>query len=252
MRAELAKVHDMVLPDRPGMFARDDAWWDHRLFDPPHRREGWTPLRCVLAEDASGPRGYGLYAARSTWDDHFLAAGTLQVREMMAADPAAAASIWRDLLTRDLVTEVQVPNRPLDDPLLHLLADPRRARARVADGLWVRLTDVGRALTQRRYAAETDVVIEVSDETCPPNSGRWRLRTHRGGDGAGFAAACERTGDPADLGASVRALGAAYLGGTLLGSMAGAGFVTELRRGAIAELSAAMSWDPAPWCPMIF
>lgn len=252
VRAELAKVHDMVLPARPGMFARDDAWWDHRLYDPPNQRDGATPLRCVLAEDASGPRGYGLYAGRSSWDDNFVASGTLRVREMMAADPAATAALWRDLLTRDLVTEVQVAYRPPDDPLLHLLADPRQARAQVSDALWIRLTDVGRALTQRRYATETDVVIEVSDGVCPANAGRWRLRARRAGDASGCAAECERTADPADLAASVRALGATYLGGTRLGSMAAAGLVTELRDGAVAELSAAMSWDPAPWCPMIF
>jgi hypothetical protein len=28
--------------------------------------------------------------------------------------------------------------------------------------------------------------------------------------------------------------------------------VTELRPGTLAPLSAAMSWDPAPWCPRIF
>jgi hypothetical protein len=39
----------------------------------------------------------------------------------------------------------------------------------------------------------------------------------------------------ADIALDVRELGAAYLGGTRLG-----------------PLSAAMTWDPAPWCPMIF
>ena len=249
---ELAKVHDMVLPSRPGMFARDDAWWQHRLYDPPHRRDSATPLRCVLAEDPSGPRGYGLYSAKDGWDQHSLPDGTLRIREVMAADPAAAAAIWGDLLTRDLISEVRVANRPPDDPLLHMVADPARARARVSDGLWARLADVPTALTQRRYSSSADVVIEVSDETCPQNAGRWRLRTSGRGGPAGSPASCERTGDPADVALPVRALGAAYLGGTRLGTLAEAGMVTERRSGALAELSAAMSWDPAPWCPMIF
>ena len=50
----------------------------------------------------------------------------------------------------------------------------------------------------------------------------------------------------------VRAPGAAYLGGTRLGPMAAAGLVAELRPGTLASLSAALSWDPAPWCPMMF
>jgi hypothetical protein len=50
----------------------------------------------------------------------------------------------------------------------------------------------------------------------------------------------------------VVALGAAYLGGTRLGGLAAAGQINEQRPGAVAELSAAMSWDPAPWSPMPF
>jgi hypothetical protein len=47
-------------------------------------------------------------------------------------------------------------------------------------------------------------------------------------------------------------LGATYLGGTSLGVLARAGLATEVRGGALAALSAALSWDPAPWCPTIF
>jgi predicted acetyltransferase len=93
-----------------------------------------------------------------------------------------------------------------------------------------------------------DVVIEVNDDSCGWNQGRWRLTA--GADGVG--ATCERTTGAADIALPVRALGAAYLGGTRLGPMAAAGLVTELRPGTLARLSTALSWDPAPWCPMIF
>ena len=108
-----------------------------------------------------------------------------------------------------------------------------------------------RALIQRRYACTVDVVIEVADDLFADNAGRWRLRAPgpAGAEGAAAAAAasCERTSAPADLALPVQALGAAYLGGTRLSALAGAGLVSEMRPGAVAELSAAMSWDPAPW-----
>jgi hypothetical protein len=69
---------------------------------------------------------------------------------------------------------------------------------------------------------------------------------------AGPTVTCARTSAPADVALPARALGAAYLGGTRLGALAAAGLVTELRPGALAALSAALSWDPAPWCPAIF
>jgi predicted acetyltransferase len=247
-RPELAKVYDLVLQSRPGLFARNPAWWDRRLHDPESRRNGASPLRCLLAEDDQGTRGYALYSATEHWDDStFLPDTTLNVRELVAADPAASATLWQDLLSRDLVTSFRAGLRPADDPLLYQLADPRRARPTLADGLWVRLVDVPAALSGRRYACPVDMVIEVHDALLPGNAGRWRLRA-----GADGAAVCERTSDPADLSLDIASLGAAYLGGTRLSAPAGAGLVTEHRPGAIRDLSTAMSWDPAPWCPIIF
>ena len=37
-----------------------------------------------------------------------------------------------------------------------------------------------------------------------------------------------------------------------LSALAGAGLVTEGRPGAVRQLSTALSWDPAPWCPVNF
>jgi len=247
--AELVKVYDAVLAAQPGFFTRNDAWWERVLKDWAEDRHGFSPQRCVIAEDDSGPRGYALYAAKGRWDDDtFLPDSLLIVNELIAADPAAGAALWRDLLSRDLVTEVIARLRPADDPLLYQLLDPRRARLQVSDALWVRIVDVPKALTERLYSCPVDVVLEVRDELLPANAGRWRVRA------AGLAAGvtCERTSDAADIALDVRDLGAAYLGGTRLGALAAAGLITELRPGSLAPLSAAMSWDPAPWCPKIF
>jgi predicted acetyltransferase len=253
--AELTKVYDSVLPGRPGLFVRNEAWWQRIIYDPPEDRQGASPVRCLLAEDESGPRGYALYSARELPDtDPFLPAAVLTVRELMAVDPAASAALWTDLLSRDLTSEFRARLRPVDDPLLYQLADPRRARPQLADGLWVRITDIPGALAGRRYAAPVDLVIEVRDDMLPANAGRWRLTTAPGaGDaGRGLAASCVRVTSAADLVLDVTQLGAAYLGGTRLGTLAEAGLVTGLRPGAVRQLSAAMSWDPAPWCPTVF
>jgi len=249
--AEMGKVYDLAMAERPGLYARTEAWWDRLTHDPDSAAD--PPMRCVLAEDDSGPRGYALFASEGRWETGtFLPDGVLDVSEAIAVDPAAAAALWADLLSRDLISTFRLHMRPVDDPLLDLLADSRRARPRLADGLWVRLVDVGRALAQRHYACPVDLVIEVTDELCPQNRGRWRLTAATVSAPSGFSGTCERTTAPADLALPVRALGAAYLGGTRLGALAAAGLATEATPGSVAALSAAMSWDPAPWCPMIF
>jgi predicted acetyltransferase len=252
-RAELAKVYDLALAERPGLYARTEPWWDRLLTDL-HSEDGSSQqIRCVLAEDDSGPRAYAVFTSTERWDeDAGLPRGVLEVSEALATDPAATAALWDNLLSRDLVGEFHARMRPVDDPLLYLLADPRRVRSVVSDGLWVRLVDVGRALAQRHYARAVDVVIEVADELCPQNAGRWRLATEAGVAPTGFRATCERTAAPADVVLPVWAVGAAYLGGTGLKAMASAGMITEATPGSLAALSTAMSWEPAPWCPMTF
>lgn len=243
---ELAKVFDAQLGARPGAFARNDAWWAATVADPEYRREGYGPLMCVLAEDDAATRGYVLFSARGSDDADEIPDGSLVVRELYAADPAAYAALWAHVLSRDLIRTVSAPLRPSDDPLLRLLADPRRARPRMIDGMWARLVDVDRALTARAYSTPVDAVIEVRDAVCPWNDGRWRLRV------AAEGAECVRTGDAPDVTVPVAALGGAYFGGTRLGSYGAAGLAVEHRPGALRALSAAFAWDPAPWCPIMF
>jgi predicted acetyltransferase len=257
--AELAKVYEAVLPAQPGFFARSasssdsfDDWWERVLSDEPDDRHDFSPLRCLLAEDGSGARGYALYTTAQRWDEATgLPDSPLVVRELIATDPAAGAALWHNLLTRDLVSRITAESRCAEDPLLYQLFDQRRARPQVSDGLWVRIIDLPGALTRRAYSGPVDVVIEVTDELLAGNAGRWRLRAGGpGGPGAGVS--CERTDEPAGLALDIRELGAAYLGGTRLGTLAAAGLVSELRPGAVLRLSSAMTWDPAPWCPQIF
>lgn len=243
---EMTKVFDAWLGTRPGAFARDEAWWSVLVGDPEYRRNGFGPLRCVLAEDASGPRGYALFTTRESDDEDGLPDGRLVVRELFGLDPAAYAAVWAHVLNRDLVRTVTVPGRPADDPLLRLLADPRRARARTTDGLWARLVDVDRALAARRYLTPVDATIAVRDEVCPWNAGTWRLRA--GADGA----ECVRTDAAPDVTLPTAALGAAYFGGTRLLTYGEAGLAEEHRPGALRALSMAFGWEPSPWSPTEF
>ena len=252
LRTELAGIYDAVVPLRPGMMARGERWWQSTVADPEIHRGGRSSLKCLLAAGDAGPCGYALYRTKADWDDDGLPWGSLSVQELITTDAAATAALWADLLTRDLIGEVVARMRPVDDPVLDMLADRRRARAYLTDGLWIRLIDVPAALTARRYSCAADIVIEVTDDLMPANAGRWRLQCPGPADGEATTASCERTTAAADIALPVAALGAGYLGGTRLGALAGAGLVSEQKRGALSRLSAALYADPAPWCPSMF
>ena len=239
-------VFEEVRPRHAGILSRSDGWWTRRVHDPEHRRDGFGPLRAVIQPGpGGGPAGYALYSAKLSWGDHG-PAGELRVRELAAATPEARAGLWSYLLGLDLMRTLGWGLAPDHDPLAHLLASTDPLVRKVGGGLWIRLVDVDAALSARRYAAPLDVVLEVADAFGPWNAGRRRLRAD------GEAVTCEPSAEAADLELDAAALGAAYLGGTRLEALAGAGLVRELRPGALAEASLAFGAGAEPWCPEIF
>lgn len=231
-------VHAAV--DRPGWARRETPQLRaHHLSDPPAWRDGAEPLRIAVVEDGGRPTAYALFRRRSAWEDAG-PRGTVRVREVVAPGAAAARALWGVLVDLDLMATVEAGLLATDDPITHLLVDPRAARPRLADNLWVRLLDVPKALGARRYAAPVDVVLEVTDTRLPTNAGRWRLV----GDTAhADVAAADR---PADLSLDVRELGSAYLGGVSLAGLAAAGLVTEHTPGSLARAATAFGWPTAP------
>jgi predicted acetyltransferase len=162
---------------------------------------------------------------------------------LRALTPAAHAALWQFVLSVDLVRTVQAPMASTDDPLRHLLSDGRALHSNPVDALWVRLVDVDRALAARRYPAPIDLVLEVRDDFCPWNTGRWRLTGHPAGGH------CARTDRDPDLVLGIEELGAAYLGGVSLAALQSAGRVAEVSPGAVTLASTAFGWPVAPWCP---
>jgi predicted acetyltransferase len=244
-RAELEGFFASVATARPGRYLRDENFWNAQLADEEFEQQGMGQLRCLIAENERGVRGYALFRIKSSWDDDGVPNGVLKLRELEAADPASYALLWRSVLDRDLVSKVEGP-RPVDDPIIALLADPRQLRASLTDELWVRLVEVDRALTSRAYASPVDVVIEVEDDVCPWNARRWRLSADATG------AECKPVEDEPDMSVPVSSLGSAYMGDGLLTAQLDAGLLREHAPGAVRRLATAMSWSPKPWAGLNF
>ncbi|GAA2814078.1 GNAT family N-acetyltransferase [Saccharopolyspora taberi] len=237
---QIEKVYDAVRTTSVGWPDRGEEHWKVRFFDEPHARGGATSLRFALHQEPDGrTTGYVSYRHREARGNDV---GTVVVEELAALTRSAYAALWRYLVGIDLAPWIEYEGA-VDEPLQHMLTDPRSLRPSTVDRLWVRLVDVDRALEVRRYSAPLDVVLEVDDSFCPWNTGRYRLRAD------GDAVSCERTEESADLRLDVAELGAAFLGGTTLTSLAAAGLVEELRPGALARTSAAFRGDREPFYP---
>jgi len=236
----LPPLWDAATRTRPGMILRSREWWEDRaVTDPPDRRWGGGPKRLALLEREDGAAGYAIYRHRVGFEDGS-SSSTIEVVEAIGVDHAATAAVWRFLLDIDWTATVTASLLPPDHALFFLLREPRRMKLRLGDGLWVRLVDVGAALAGRSLAGDDGgLVFEVRDELCPWNEGRW---TARG----------ERTDERADLSLGVATLGAAYLGGVSLATLAQGGWVEELAPDAIGRADGILRAPLHPWCPEIF
>jgi predicted acetyltransferase len=239
--ATFPPLYEQVFAQRPGMSSRTRAWWEtRRLHSDPTRRQG-GPKNLVLLELDGKPAGYAIYNVKQDWVGGS-SKGVVTITEVVTPTPEATRELWRWLLDFDWTSEFSADLLPLDHPLVLLLAEPRRMRMELNDGVWVRLLDVEGALSARSFAGDGEIVLDVADAFMPEVAGRYRVT----------AGGTERTDANADIALDITALGSVYLGGFTFADLARASRLQELTDGAVARADALFHTTIAPWCAEIF
>lgn len=197
-------------------------------------------LRTAVHLDATGtPDGYAVYKADE--DRDAAGHGWVRVVDLGAVSPTAYLRLWRFLADIDLVDRVSWRRAPVEDPLPWAVVDPFGIRTtRIADMLWVRILDVVAALEARPWGTDGTVVLEV-DDPLGHASGRWRVAVEDA------AAEVMRTDAAAEVTLGVDTLGALYLGGVGVRTLAAAGRIGGTPD-AIARSAAICDTGPAPYC----
>lgn len=239
--AEAAKVlpgvYDRLRRARAGAVSRPDFWWPEAYFG---RSGADRAVFFVVHEDPGGVAdGFVAYEITGEWAGG-LPDRRLRVFDLQAAEPGVRAALWRYVFGVDLVASVAADDLPVDEPLRHLVTDPRRVRVRyVNDGLWLAPLDPRVLLAARRYAPGADrLVIEVHQ----PDGSRSRLSL----EGDDRDATCTPTAEEADLSCGAAELGAAALGGNRWSELAQAGTVAARDGRTLARADAMFATSPAP------
>jgi predicted acetyltransferase len=234
------RIYDEVRTRIPGFTARSREWWEtYRLADPEQWRQGNSPKYVAVVELDGEPEAYAIYRIKQDWQQG-VSHSRVRLVETLATSTTAERELWRFVFGIDLIARVDGRHDP-GSPLFLMVVDPRSLNLRVSEGLWLRLVDVESALAGRAYASDDEVVVEVRDEFCPWNVGRWRI-------GGGVA----RTDDDAELELDVADLASAYLGAFSFSGLAAAERVRELSDGAVARADALFRTDRPPYCPEDF
>ncbi|HUQ38929.1 MAG TPA: GNAT family N-acetyltransferase [Acidimicrobiales bacterium] len=238
----LPDVHDRVRRATTGDINRKAVWWEQFMKDRKDDRHGGGKRFYVLHHRGTEVDGYAHYRIKNQWSQGF-PGSEIWVGEVTATNPEAEAALWQYILGVDLITKVTGWNFPVDHDLRWRLADSRRLRVTaLVDQTWMRLVDVPGALAARRYSVDGDLVLEVNDEFCDWNTGRYLLSG--GPDGA----TCKATKKKADIAIDAVDLGSIFLGGVKPSRLARTGRGQELTKGALERADAMFVTDETPFC----
>lgn len=208
--------------------------------------------RIVIIERSGDPVAYAIFRRTVTWQDTG-PAGEVHASEVVSLDAGASRKIWSVLADFDLTDSVSAFMVPTDDPLIGRLENSRSIKMHHVDNVWTRIIDLPKALEERQYAGDLEIVLEVSDAMIPENAGRWKLSAAAfDGPSGSRTPKVEQTDYPADLTIDIRELGTIYLGGVTLASLAASGLVRAANPRALASASVAFSWPHAPMSSWVF
>jgi len=157
------------LSQADGRLTRSNAWWDS-LVTLPHRT---GPNHIVVYDGDMGMEGYLKY---SLTEDK-----GLKVREMFVHSDAAYRGLWSHLAGQPDVTRIEYL-ASADDPILHLLKEPRDSAGgnrgwifndiyHATSATMLRIIDLSEALTSRFYPHNMmgNRVIQLSDPNLSAN-----------------------------------------------------------------------------------
>ncbi len=217
----------------------------HAGYDALSRGE-WDPeeqapdakLRAAVHLDADEqPDGYVLYR-HSGWERPY----TATVQDLVGLTPQAELALWTFLGDLDLCELVKATTQ-VDAPITWALADPQcRSVTGVEDHIWLRVLDVQVALEGRPWFGDGSVLLGITDSLGHAH-GAWRVSVRDGN-----AQVAQESADPAagEVRLDVGTLGALYLGGTRVSTLADAGRVSGSPE-AVRAWAALADGGPAPY-----
>ena len=234
----MGELYQSFRSERTGYLRRIPFLWERNVLTPPLKGGVFSK---VIYEEEGKPLGYLVYTIETVDLPTYRGQGFI-IRDLVWLEISAYQAMWGYLSLLGLAGSILWRNVPLDDPLPHLLLEPRMLNVTSGDGIMARIVDVERALTLRRYPVAGTLTFEVIDELCPWNHGRWQLET------SPAEASIQRTNASPQLRMPVSTLAMIIFNQISATEAARMGRLDVLEPGALSLWDAVMRTSYRPFC----
>jgi predicted acetyltransferase len=208
-------------------------------------REGQKQF-IIIYEEEGKPQGYFIYRASSTNEGRLKFGQNISINDMAWLTPSAFRAIWEFFSRMDLGLKISLNRAPSDDPLPHLLEEPRMLNRMTRDGILGRIVDIERAMDKRRYDAEGSLIFKITDNLCPWNEGTWKLEASPNGS------TVKVTDESPQLEMPVSTLPVLFFGQLSATKAARMGRLDVIDSGSLKTWDAVMETRYAPACADMF
>ena len=175
----LVDLYRQFRENRTGLLHRGKPMWQAGVLKPV---TGEDFLNIAVYEEEGEALGYCAYVSgRDAESRHPEPYQRIEVRDLIWLNPRAYQALWRNLAGFGLVRHITWEKAPADDPLPHLILEPRMLRDTSTEGLLARIVDLPAAVDARDYDASATLTVDLIDDLCPWNAGAWEIDVHPGG-----------------------------------------------------------------------
>ena len=236
----MTEAYERTRPNRTGMITRTPKRWQYEIHPIDTKDEFF-----IIYKEGQNALAYARYTIEIDPEDEFK--GTLHVKEAVAATDSAHAALWRYLFDQELVDDLKARARPVDDPLIWMLAEPRRLRRSLTDAIWMKLLDIPAMLQKRTYPVEDTLIMQIIDAETDESH---NFSVEFGNEGA----TSRPTSAEPDLVMNESDLAAIYAGAVECSMLANIGLIDVSARTPDAALraDAIFRTSPAGWNPYHF
>ena len=174
----LDDIYSRFTAPRTGYLIRDKFKWETGVLNPPSA-PGIVQDKIVYEEDGM-PLGYVVYRVEPQFNDLGLA-HKISIKDMAWLSISAYYGIWNYFTRMDLTHKIHWIQMPPDDPIPHLLLEPRKLNIKSGNGFLARIVDLEKAIPVRGYSEDGELNFKIFDDVmCPWNNGTWHMKIRDG------------------------------------------------------------------------